>query len=333
MQNFINKSFHKVSLVYTKSNYFCTKNIRNSSLLKHEFDKFSNVWVHSDSLPHDCNKFIQSLDDTQKHLNHNKVNAIWVKVKTEKSHLISSMLNSGFNYYLADQKNSLIILNKWLNTKEKSTQPAYTTHNIGVGGLVIDTNDNTVLMVREALGPRKGRWSLPSGYMNRQETVCDAMIREIFEETGVKTEFNGLVSIHERKDFIFGSGALFIVGLLKPLSKTINRCDNELEDCDWLPIDEVTKIYKDVSIGNNAIIDVINYIRDSKENNRNIWMDYKSNKIDQNTNDIVYLTKNEFLNDPYKQKYYLPGTVLKFNKTLDVYSELKKTQYKKPESN
>jgi len=51
-----------------------------------------------------------------------------------------------------------------------------------VGALV--TNEaNELLLVRRARDPGKGRWGLPGGFVDRDETIEDAMRREVREET------------------------------------------------------------------------------------------------------------------------------------------------------
>ncbi len=56
-----------------------------------------------------------------------------------------------------------------------------------VGGLV--TNDRgRLLLVRRARDPGKGLWGLPGGFVDRGETVEQALVREIWEETQLKVE-------------------------------------------------------------------------------------------------------------------------------------------------
>ncbi len=45
--------------------------------------------------------------------------------------------------------------------------------------------DDRILLIRRGQAPRKGMWSLPGGRQERGETVNEAAIREIREETGV----------------------------------------------------------------------------------------------------------------------------------------------------
>ncbi|WP_439815222.1 NUDIX hydrolase [Zavarzinia sp. CC-PAN008] len=54
---------------------------------------------------------------------------------------------------------------------------------VGVGAIV--WRGDSVLLVRRAKPPRAGEWSIPGGAQKVGETVREAAIREVFEETGV----------------------------------------------------------------------------------------------------------------------------------------------------
>ncbi|MCA9131869.1 MAG: NUDIX domain-containing protein [Planctomycetales bacterium] len=51
-----------------------------------------------------------------------------------------------------------------------------------VGGLVTNAHGE-LLLVRRAREPGKGKWGLPGGFVDRQESVEQALAREIMEET------------------------------------------------------------------------------------------------------------------------------------------------------
>lgn len=52
-----------------------------------------------------------------------------------------------------------------------------------------------VLLVRRGTEPGLGLWSLPGGYVDRGEVVEEAAVREVWEETGVRTEVARLVGV------------------------------------------------------------------------------------------------------------------------------------------
>ncbi|MEX1148193.1 MAG: NUDIX hydrolase [Sphingomonadales bacterium] len=52
-----------------------------------------------------------------------------------------------------------------------------------------------VLLVRRGKSPRKGQWSIPGGAQHAGETVQDAGLREVREETGVEVRISDLVDV------------------------------------------------------------------------------------------------------------------------------------------
>lgn len=57
------------------------------------------------------------------------------------------------------------------------------TFFVAAGGAVI--NDGRVLLARKAQEPALGKWTLPGGFVEEDELLEDAVVREVREETGV----------------------------------------------------------------------------------------------------------------------------------------------------
>lgn len=64
---------------------------------------------------------------------------------------------------------------------------------IGVAGIVIV--DDRWLVVKKRYGGLKGKWSLPAGFVDEGETMDEAVMREVKEETGIDTRIVGLVGM------------------------------------------------------------------------------------------------------------------------------------------
>lgn len=67
---------------------------------------------------------------------------------------------------------------------------------VGVGGVVV--RDGAVLLVQRAREPLAGQWSLPGGLVELGETLEEAVMRELQEETGLVVEVRGLVEAFDR---------------------------------------------------------------------------------------------------------------------------------------
>lgn len=109
--------------------------------------------------------------------------------------------------------------------------------------VVVDTlvlNDGKILLVKRAESLLEGgKWGLVGGYVDRDETIKQAVVREVFEETGWKVKDISLLRIidsphrpHEDRQNI-----AFILFCLA--EKQEGEADWESVKQEWFPLDSI----------------------------------------------------------------------------------------------
>jgi 8-oxo-dGTP diphosphatase len=64
-----------------------------------------------------------------------------------------------------------------------------------VAAVVFIEDRGRVLLVRRAMNPERGKWSLPAGYIDYGENPREAALREVKEETGLDVEITRLLDV------------------------------------------------------------------------------------------------------------------------------------------
>lgn len=67
---------------------------------------------------------------------------------------------------------------------------------VGVGAVVV--HEGRVLLIRRGKAPLQGRWVVPGGTVELGETLEEAVIRELREETGLEVRPLELVTVFDR---------------------------------------------------------------------------------------------------------------------------------------
>ncbi|CDG66001.1 MAG: 8-oxo-dGTP diphosphatase [Methanobacterium sp.] len=60
----------------------------------------------------------------------------------------------------------------------------------------VTTADHKIIFIKRKNPPYKGSWALPGGFVEYGETVEDAVIREVKEETGVTINIDELLGVY-----------------------------------------------------------------------------------------------------------------------------------------
>ena len=106
-----------------------------------------------------------------------------------------------------------------------------------VSAVAID--DDRLLLVRRGHGPAAGRWSVPGGRIESGETMAEALVREVREETGLEAVCDEQLGVAERFD---DEGHFIIVAhRVRVLDGTL-AAGSDAAEASWVPIDQVSNL-------------------------------------------------------------------------------------------
>lgn len=100
--------------------------------------------------------------------------------------------------------------------------------------------DDQILLIRRGHGPGRGRWSLPGGRVEWGETLAEAVVRELAEETGLEALCDQFVGWVER----IGDGYHYLIldFAVTVLSADPPRAGDDAAEAAWVGLDDVTGI-------------------------------------------------------------------------------------------
>ncbi|XP_075716597.1 nucleoside diphosphate-linked moiety X motif 6 [Rhinoderma darwinii] len=163
--------------------------------------------------------------------------AVWMHIPIMLSGLITYAASEGFTFHHAENDASTMTL--WLKDGPNKL-PVYATHQVGVAGAVLDEVSGKVLVVQDR-NKTVNAWKFPGGLSDPGEDIGATAAREVLEETGIKSEFQSLLSIRQQHNHpgAFGKSDMYIICRLKPLSYNINFCPQECLRCEWMDLKQL----------------------------------------------------------------------------------------------
>lgn len=130
---------------------------------------------------------------------------------------------------------------------------------------VIINDRSEVLMMQEAKPQCKEKWYLPAGRVESNETLVDAVKREVLEETGLDVEPKSLIMV----ECAGGSWFRFVFSgsVVGGTLKTVDQADEESLQARWV------QDVESLALRSNDIVPLIQKCREYVREGNGLWHD------------------------------------------------------------
>ena len=199
-------------------------------------------------------------------------------------------------------------------------------------------NKLKILLIQQKFGSSANKWALPGGFVKDNETLEHAVIRELYEETGVKTNYLeqlytfGEINRDERARII----TIAYIALINPKNYSL-KADTDAKDAKWFDVKNIPSLafdHKDIiTTGLERLKAKINYqpigfeLLNSKfpfSDLENLYQTILDKKIDRRNfrKKLLSFGILQETNEIQKKESGRPAKLFKFNKQK--YREIQK---------
>lgn len=201
-------------------------------MLTAERNIYDGMIIDPDKLPVDDTDFFLELTRSMDRWKEEKAALVWLTLPAERFILMTTVMSMGFLMHHCDEQEITLVY----RLREQAFIPAFATHYIGAGGVVI--NDKKQLLVITEKAHKTKHYKLPGGLLDQGEDIVQGVVREVREETGIKTDFESIVCLRHTHGYNFGKSDIYFVCRLRPLSSEITPDPREISEARWMDVNE-----------------------------------------------------------------------------------------------
>ena len=237
-------------------------------MIKYTEDRYSGATIDTAHINLTQSRFAIELKEIINSLTDK--NLLWINIPIEKSYFICVLTKLGFEFHHCDNRSLMMVKKLIVN----SLIPTTKNFIVGVGAIVI--HKNKLLVVKENFS---NDYKIPGGHIDKRETIKNALIREVFEETGINIEFESIMNVGHFPNGQFGESNIYMVCTAKALSDRINIKDtSEIIEAKWMDI--LDYIHSgNVNIYNKSVVNAVINNQFSKFKEQNIKLKVSGGEI------------------------------------------------------
>lgn len=206
--------------------------MNSETMLSYEVNLFQGALIETGQLPENATDFAAILRNTMAGIQDKELQLAWLYLPLIRADLVPEAVSQGFIYHHAEEHGLQLVKKVSLG----AFVPGYATHYTGVGGVLVDS-ENRILVIQERYHTKK-HYKLPGGALDPGEHISQAAVREVFEETGIKSEFVSLNCFRHWHQYRHGKSDIYFVCRMRPLSTEITIDPTEISKARWMPVDE-----------------------------------------------------------------------------------------------
>jgi len=119
----------------------------------------------------------------------------------------------------------------------------YPTPKVDVRGLLINEHDE-ILLAKEMLD---GRWSIPGGWADIGHTPSEVVVKEIEEETGLRSEVLKVLAIYDKRCHAHPPQPWYVYKIVFLCRMTGGQLSGnfDIEEARWFPLDALPPLSED----------------------------------------------------------------------------------------
>jgi len=127
----------------------------------------------------------------------------------------------------------------------------YKSPRLTCDGILI--KDKKILLIKRKNNPYKNKWALPGGFVEYGEKVEESVVREFYEETGLKTKISELIGVYSDPNRDPRGHTITVVYLLEILEGNLTSGDDAV-DAKFFDINKLPELAFDHDVIINDVI-------------------------------------------------------------------------------